>query len=210
MSELSKVLMELHESGDVGRAVEGYSERAKALEEEITQLRQQLAAVKTQLNAGEAVAEIIPNTYGTELSWNSSVMKNGLPVGAKLYLHPAPVVPELDVTDLEVTAWPEQQGGMHVGMAKGVKIKQKSTGIEVCCDTEQSQHRNRDKCFAMLKAAHGNSAPVVPEGLLNEVFAKGWTTAAIWAKRDDLIADIDSPGYICDRHVMLSAAQEQG
>ena len=56
MSELSKVLMELHESGDVGRAVEGYSERAKALEEEITQLRKQLAGLEKTIEFKRAIS----------------------------------------------------------------------------------------------------------------------------------------------------------
>jgi len=34
----------------------------------------------------------------------------------------------------------------------------------------------------------------------NHLFKMGWISAASWAKRPDLIADIESPAYLSDRH----------
>jgi len=34
----------------------------------------------------------------------------------------------------------------------------------------------------------------------NKLFALGWISAASWAGRHDLIADIDSPAYLYDRN----------
>lgn len=49
------------------------------------------------------------------------------------------------------------------------------------------------------------SAPYVP---LSDAFAAGWRTAASWAKRDDLHADIGSPAYISDRDAAIDAAMK--
>lgn len=63
---------------------------------------------------------------------------------------PVAKLPEIDSADLEVSAWSSK--GDVLGVAVGIKIKQKSTGIEVCCDTERHQQLNRAKCLNMLLA----------------------------------------------------------
>ena len=38
---------------------------------------------------------------------------------------------------------------------------------------------------------------------LNRAYACGWVEASLWANRDDLLADVDSPAYIDDRESLL-------
>lgn len=40
---------------------------------------------------------------------------------------------------------------------------------------------------------------------INAAYEAGWIEAACWAKRDDLIADIESPAYIADREAHLDS-----
>ena len=93
---------------------------------------------------------------------------------------------ELDHRDLEFSAWPEPViGGMHVGCPKGVKAVHKPTGITVICDTERSQHKNRDTCIraiaaALRQAAVGEWQPIetAPDGRVL-CFGPGWVTPLI-------------------------------
>lgn len=43
---------------------------------------------------------------------------------------------------------------------------------------------------------------------LEAAFAAGWRTAARWADRDDLPADIGSPAYLADMHAALGPSVE--
>lgn len=45
------------------------------------------------------------------------------------------------------------------------------------------------------------------EELLKQAFKEGWKAAAKWAKRDDLLADINSPAYERDCEAGLIAAK---
>ena len=54
--------------------------------------------------------------------------------------------------DVHIEAYPAPQGGMHVGMPKGVKITHKS-GLVVAYDKQRSQHLNRDVVLRALAAA---------------------------------------------------------
>lgn len=56
----------------------------------------------------------------------------------------------LNPADLSISIYPEPRGGMQVGMPRGVAITHKPTGISVVCDSERSQHRNRDLALAAL------------------------------------------------------------
>lgn len=61
----------------------------------------------------------------------------------------------LNAADLRIESWPPTPTrGMLVGMPKGVQITHKPTGISTVCDSERSQHLNRDKALEQL-------APVV-------------------------------------------------
>lgn len=65
----------------------------------------------------------------------------------------------LDPKDIHVESYPDpSEYGFKVGMPKGVKITHKSGAI-VICDTERSQHSNRDKAIrglcAMLDVIQG-------------------------------------------------------
>lgn len=56
---------------------------------------------------------------------------------------------------------------------------------------------------------HGKALAGTPsEDALSAAYEAGWRTAAGWAERDDLIADIGSPAYLADCAAAL-AAQEQ-
>ena len=43
---------------------------------------------------------------------------------------------------------------------------------------------------------------------VERAFAAGWRTAANWAHRDDLHADVGSPAYLADMAEALSPAKE--
>lgn len=50
--------------------------------------------------------------------------------------------------------------------------------------------------------------PAIPEGESRDMqlFENGWRSAAVWANRDDLLADIGSPAY---RRAFIAATKEQ-
>lgn len=53
--------------------------------------------------------------------------------------------------DLVLEIWPPQPG-FQLSMPRGVKLTHKPTGTVVTCDTERSQHANRDRALEMLRA----------------------------------------------------------
>ena len=57
------------------------------------------------------------------------------------------------ITDYSVTGMTVNSGGgMRVpSMSRGVVVTHLPTGITVTCDTETSQHYNREKCLAEIK-----------------------------------------------------------
>lgn len=77
---------------------------------------------------------------------------------AALAEQPAPATwtpeDELRPQDIRVEMYPPQPtSGMVVGMSKGVRLIHTPTGTIVECDTERSQHRNREVALKKLKAA---------------------------------------------------------
>ncbi len=53
--------------------------------------------------------------------------------------------------DWKIEIWPEPaKTGMRVGMPKGVKVTHVPTGLVETCDSERSQHANRDKAIKTL------------------------------------------------------------
>lgn len=61
-------------------------------------------------------------------------------------------LPDVLPSELRIESWPVQQGGMHVGMPRGVKINHVTTGHVCICNSERSQHKNRDIALAGIKA----------------------------------------------------------
>ena len=65
---------------------------------------------------------------------------------------------ELDPAAVTIDAWPQAPiSGFKVGMPKGIRITH-TNGCQVICDTERSQHANRDKAMramsVLLAARH--------------------------------------------------------
>lgn len=58
----------------------------------------------------------------------------------------------LNPNDVTVGVWPPKRDGMTVGMPKGVLVMHIS-GIGVICESERSQHLNRDMALRALSAA---------------------------------------------------------
>jgi protein subunit release factor A len=59
---------------------------------------------------------------------------------------------ELNPSDIEISAWPKDPGGMRVYMPRGVKIKHKPTGVVVKVSALRSQHANRHVAMLGLEA----------------------------------------------------------
>jgi len=47
------------------------------------------------------------------------------------------------------------------------------------------------------------------EELLNKAYMLGWIECACWAKRTDLIADVDSPEYKSDRMAHMDSIHDE-
>lgn len=53
--------------------------------------------------------------------------------------------------DWKIEEWPEPpKTGMRVGMRAGVKVTHIPTGLVETCDTERSQHKNREIALQKL------------------------------------------------------------
>ena len=60
--------------------------------------------------------------------------------------------------DLRIESWPPLlKRGMIVGTSRGIKITHIPTGLSATSETEHSQHHNRDKALAKLRAAIGSA-----------------------------------------------------
>ena len=61
------------------------------------------------------------------------------------------LIEALPFDEFEITSYPARPtGGMQVGMPSGVTITHKPSKLAVSCDSERSQHRNRDKALQMM------------------------------------------------------------
>lgn len=74
----------------------------------------------------------------------------------------------IDPSELVVEQWPpEPTSGMRVGMSKGVRLTHRPTGLSATCDSERSQHLNRDGALLQLLALlhpHAEPRPVSSVG----------------------------------------------
>lgn len=58
---------------------------------------------------------------------------------------------EIPPPDLLIEAYsPRPPGGQHVGIDCGIKITHLPTGLIAICDTDRSQHRNKQVAMDML------------------------------------------------------------
>ena len=64
-------------------------------------------------------------------------------------------------------------------------------------------------CTCWAKRTDEAPEPVVKPLTVNDAYEVGWTMAAIWARRNDLMADIDSPAYIQDRDTALARKRKE-
>lgn len=83
--------------------------------------------------------------------------------------------------DVEIGMWPEPAtSGQHVGMPKGVKVTHKPTGIIVICDTERSQHANRQKALDFIARAleQREGFVMVPVEATDEMIEAAWDSDA--------------------------------
>lgn len=59
---------------------------------------------------------------------------------------------DIDPSEISIEAWPPSSpAGFKVGMPKGVHIRHLTLGASVICDTERSQHLNRDKAMRAMR-----------------------------------------------------------
>ena len=57
----------------------------------------------------------------------------------------------MDPSDLKIEAWsPRPPGGQQVGVWTGVKITHLPTGLVAICDSDRSQHRNKQIAMDMI------------------------------------------------------------
>lgn len=141
--------------------------------EEITRLRAELAEVEGQ---EEKLVEIIRRSYllgvddaaEGQAAWcrqgseeKATELLQEMRTDADLFAHPAPAkVSDIPRDDLDIQqGWssvPHSHRGQHARPnISGVRVRQKSTGIEVCCDKERAAHMNLAVCMAMLKSQGG-------------------------------------------------------
>ena len=57
---------------------------------------------------------------------------------------------EINPDDLKVEVIRPTQGGQHVGSYQGIKITHIPSGLTAMCDTERSQHRNKQIAMDMI------------------------------------------------------------
>jgi len=58
---------------------------------------------------------------------------------------------QIEPSDIKIECYPTKEtGGLTFGMGAGVKITHRN-GMAVMCDTERSQHRNREKALEALR-----------------------------------------------------------
>lgn len=60
----------------------------------------------------------------------------------------------LNPNELRIESWPEPAtNGMVFGMPRGIRATHLPTGLVETCNSERSQHANRDKALAALEVS---------------------------------------------------------
>lgn len=68
-----------------------------------------------------------------------------------------PVEQVLKADECQIDTWPAYRSGMQVGMSRGVIITHTPSQIAVACNSERSQHQNRDKAEQLLRSVLATS-----------------------------------------------------
>ena len=66
-----------------------------------------------------------------------------------------------DPKDLRIESWEEGwlDGGLHVGIPRGVKVTHVPSGMQVSYDKSRSQHENRTEAFKLLSEKINDANP---------------------------------------------------
>lgn len=96
------------------------------------------------------VRQCIPHHDDAPAQLRVSAMRDALEAVAPMLASAR--VPDVLPTDLRIESWPVQEGGMHVGMPCGVKITHIATDRICICNSERSQHKNREIALIGIKA----------------------------------------------------------
>jgi len=56
----------------------------------------------------------------------------------------------ISASDLQIECLRDPPGGQHAGVRSGVKITHIPTGLTAICETERSQHRNKQIAMDMI------------------------------------------------------------
>lgn len=102
-------------------------------------------------------------------SIRTKLCEMGFEPESPLYTAPAatshPAVPgvELRPEDFTVEVIVTPMGGFAPNVTHGVRVTHKPTGLSASCDTERSQHRNRQIAFEQIKAMLTDLFKITPQ-----------------------------------------------
>jgi hypothetical protein len=155
----------------------------------------------TQLNAMKQALEALELVYAT-CDWhtddgNEAMQKASAAITSLRTAieqaekqEPAPVQEptKLKPEDVIVETYSDQQGGFMLRLQNGVRLTHKPTGIVVECNTERSQHRNREHAWHELERRLYTTPPAAPVqepvawvDWVNAVMSQAQVFASTWS-----------------------------